>query len=127
MLIYPPLPDDGASNLANTSASTAIYYVRLRLPFGANFRDLTEQERQTLGADGIEIGEVVGGTPAAEANLRDGDFVLKFDRQPVRDRASFQAMLQTHMGRRVTLTISRDGVTFDRLVRLGTLPAETGK
>ncbi len=118
VLMYPP---------AGSGAPwTAEFYVRLQLPFGANFRDLTDVERQTLGADGIEIGEVVGGTPASEANLREGDYVLKFDRKPVHDKAAFQALLQSHLGRRVTLTIRRDGVTKNRLVVLGTLPAAAG-
>jgi S1-C subfamily serine protease len=101
----------------------AVYYVRLRLPFGANIRDMTADERQTLGVDGVEIGEIIGGTPASEANLREGDFVLKFNHKPVHDKAAFQSLLQAHLGRRVILTIRRDGASFDRLVRLGTLPA----
>lgn len=113
-LIYPPQAF-GAPALAQ-------FFVRLHLPFGANFRDLTDIERQTLGSDGVEIGEVVGGTPASEANLREGDYVLKFNNMPVHDRAGFQALLQEHMGRRVTLTIRRNGTTRKRLVVLGTLP-----
>ena len=114
-LIYPPQ--------AFGAPALALFFVRLHLPFGANFRDLTELERQTLGSSGVEIGEVVGGTSASEANLRDGDYVLKFNNAPVRDKATFQALLQEHMGRRVTLTIRRNGVTMKRLVLLGTLPA----
>jgi membrane-associated protease RseP (regulator of RpoE activity) len=113
-LIYPPQ--------AAGAPALALFFVRLQLPFGANFRDLTDVERKTLGVQGVEIGEVVGGTPASEANLREGDYVLKFDRQPVRDKAAFQALLQSHLGRRVILTIRRNGVTTNRLVLLGTLP-----
>jgi hypothetical protein len=102
-------------------ALTATYYVRLHLPFGADFRDMTEQEREALGSTGVQIGEVVGGTPAARANLRDGDFVLKFNHAPVQDKAAFQALLQAKMGHRVTLTIRRDGATIERSVRLETL------
>ncbi|MCE7951499.1 MAG: PDZ domain-containing protein [Xanthomonadales bacterium PRO7] len=112
-LIYPPQAL-GAPALAN-------FFVRLHLPFGANFRDLTDLERQTLGSDGVEIGEVVGGTPASEANLREGDFVVAFNKLPVRDKAQFQDLLQAHMGKRVTLTIRRNGTTMKRLVVLGTL------
>jgi membrane-associated protease RseP (regulator of RpoE activity) len=117
-LIYPPQAF-GAPALAQ-------FFVRLRLPFGANFRDLTDAERQTLGSSGVELGEIVGGTPASAANLRDGDYVLRFNKTPVQDKAAFQAMLQEHMGRRVTLTIRRDGVTMKRLVVLGTLPSASG-
>lgn len=117
-LIYPP-PTLGELALAQ-------FFVRLHLPFGANFRDLTDGERQTLGSSGVELGEIVGGTPASAANLRNGDYVLQFNKTPVQDRAAFQAMLQEHMGRRVTLTIRRDGVTMKRLVVLGTLPPASG-
>ena len=113
-MIYPPATF-GAAALAQ-------FFVRLHLPFGANFRDLTDSERQSLGSGGVEIGEVVGGTSASAANLRDGDYVLKFDKIPVQDKAAFQALLQQHMGRRVMLTIRRDGTTMKRLVVLGTLP-----
>ncbi|MGH8091803.1 MAG: PDZ domain-containing protein [Rudaea sp.] len=116
-MIYPPPSFD--------APALALLFVRLHLPFGANFRDLTDVERQTLGNSGVELGEIVGGTPASAANLRDGDYVLQFNKTPVRDKAAFQAMLQANMGRRVTLTIRRDGVTMKRLVVLGTLPAES--
>jgi hypothetical protein len=103
------------------TALVATYFVRLHLPFGANFRDLTADERERLGAPGVQVGEVVGGTPAAKANLLEGDFVLKFNHQPVLDKASFQSLLEQHMGQRVTLTLRREGTTIERIVRLGTL------
>jgi hypothetical protein len=112
MFIYAPKDD---------AALIAAYYVRLHLPFGANFRDLTAEERERLGAPGVQIGDIVGGTPAAKANLLEGDFVLKFNHQPVLDKPSFQGLLEEHMGQRVTLTIRRDGTTLERIVRLGTL------
>jgi membrane-associated protease RseP (regulator of RpoE activity) len=118
-LIYPPQ--------ASGALALAQFFVRLHLPFGANFRDLTDVERQTLGSSGVELGEIVGGTPASAANLRNGDYVLQFNKTPVQDKAAFQAMLQEHMGRRVMLTIRRDGVTMKRLVVLGTLPPASGR
>lgn len=113
VLLYEPAAD---------SPLVAAYYVHYRLPFGAKFRNLTADEQHALGASGVQIGEVVGGTPAAEANLRTGDFVLKFNGKAIADRAEFQQMLSDHVGKRVTLTINRGGVTMDRLVRLGALP-----
>lgn len=113
VLLYEPTADDPL---------LATYYVHYRLPFGAKFRSLTTDEQRALGASGVQIGEVIGGTPAAEANLQTGDFVLKFNGKAIADRAGFQQMLSQHVGKRVTLTISRGGVTMDRLVRLGALP-----
>jgi hypothetical protein len=134
-----PADDKAAAKLAAemTSACTddsgpvpaalvATYYVRYKLPFGAQFRNLTADEMKTLGVNGgVQIGAVIGGTPASEANLRNGDFVLKFNGAAVHDRADFQNLLRANMGRRVTLTISRDGVQVDRMVRLGVLATES--
>lgn len=103
----------------------ATFYVRYRLPFGAQFRNMTAVELNTVGVEGgVQLGSVIGGTPAAEANLRSGDFVIKFNGTPVHDRAAFQEMLRANMGRRVTLTVARNGEMFDRLVRLGVLATE---
>lgn len=113
-----------ASADAPSPSLYAAYYVRFKLPFGASFRDLTAAERDTLAATGVQIGAVIGGSPAAEANLRVGDFVLKFNGEPIRDRAGFQQLLRAHMGKRVTLTISRDGAVNQRLLRLGVLAGE---
>jgi membrane-associated protease RseP (regulator of RpoE activity) len=116
-----------AADASNPAPSLhAVYYVRFRLPFGANFRDLNATEKETLGTTGVSIGAVIGGSPAAEANLRDGDYVLKFNGNPIRDRADFQQLLRAHMGKRVTLTISRNGTMMARLVRLGVLTTESG-
>jgi hypothetical protein len=121
VLLYEPTPEN---------ALVAAYFVHYRLPFGARFRSLTADEERTLGAGGVQIGEVVRGTPAADANLQTGDFVLKFNGKAIANRAEFQQMLSDNVGKRVTLTINRGGVTMDRLVRLGALaasPAEARK
>jgi membrane-associated protease RseP (regulator of RpoE activity) len=123
MLVY-ELAATGESPVPSLHAA---YFVRFKLPFGATFRDLTAAESDSAGASGVQIGSVIGGSPAAEANLRIGDFVLKFNGDPVRDRAGFQQQLRSHMGKRVTLTISRDGVISQRLVRLGVLASEVGR
>lgn len=115
VLLYEPTPD---------SALVAGYYVHYRLPFGARFRSMTADEETALGASGVQIGEVVGGTPAAEANLQTGDFVLKFNGKAIANRAEFQQLLSDNVGKRVTLTINRGGVTMNRLVRLGALTSK---
>ncbi|MGB0132807.1 PDZ domain-containing protein [Dokdonella sp.] len=102
----------------------AAYYVRFKLLFGATFRNLTASERASLGVDGgVQIGAVVGGTPASQANLLAGDFVLGFNSRPVADRVRFQEMLSEQAGKAVTLQVNRNGQTMDRMVRLGAMPA----
>lgn len=102
----------------------ARYFVRFKLLFGATFRNLTATERTTLDvAGGVQIGSVVGGTPASQANLLAGDYVLAVNAQSFNDRGEFQALLRDHAGKPVTLTIRRNDITMDRVVRLGAMPA----
>lgn len=106
----------------------ATFYVRYRLPFGAQFRSMTATELKTIGVDGgVQLGAIVNGTPAAEANLRSGDFVVKFNGAPVHDRNAFQELLRANMGKRVTLTVARNGDQFDRIVRLGIIATASEK
>lgn len=111
---------------ADTAAGEwdTVYYVRFKLPFGAAFRDLKPEERASLGRGGVEIGRVIGGTPASRANLLAGDFVTALDGQPVSGKAGFQDMLRAHAGRSVTLTVVRHGETLKRAVRLGVAPGD---
>ncbi len=123
ILLYAPSTD---TNDNADAPFVAVFYVRYKLPFGAQFRSMTNAQLQALGVEGgVQIGDVVGATPAAEANLRSGDFVLKLNGALVRDRAAFQELLRANMGKRVTLMVSRDGAQFERLVRLGVLATES--
>lgn len=112
VLVYPP---NQASAYWN-----AMFYVRFKLPFGATFRDLTTAERGKLGG-GVQIGSVVGGTPASRANLIAGDFVVKVNGREIGNKAAFQDELRANAGHSVTLTIVRNGETQQRVVRLGSL------
>ncbi|HKE48226.1 MAG TPA: PDZ domain-containing protein [Rhodanobacteraceae bacterium] len=113
---------DRVNFYAGADALTVVYYVRFKLPFGATFRDLRENERNQTGADGgVAIGSVVNDSPAARANLLAGDIVLKCDEKAVAGRADFQSCLRARAGHPVTLTIVRNGETMQRMVRLGPL------
>jgi membrane-associated protease RseP (regulator of RpoE activity) len=108
----------GASTSVDAGPAVA-YFVRFRLPFGATFRDLREDERAAIGRSGVRIGSVLAGTPAEEANLIGGDVVVAIDRTAIADRAEFQAALRRLAGRRVNLEVIRNGETLQRSVRLG--------
>ena len=110
-----------------TPSLHAVYYVKFKLPFGASFRDLHADEREKVGGSGVRIGKVIGGSPAADANLRAGDIIMKVDTDVVAGRAAFEKLLRKNMGKRVTLTINRNGSVSTRLVRLGVLASELNK
>jgi S1-C subfamily serine protease len=97
--------------------------VRFKLLFGATFRNLTTTERESLQLDGgVQIGSVVGGTPASEANLMSGDYVVAVNGMPVADRRQFQEFLSNEAGKAVTLKVIRNRQRADRVVRLGAMP-----
>jgi hypothetical protein len=124
VLLYPPSPAAPADVEAPPlGGATAIYYVRYRLPFGARYRDLSGDEKRTLGVDwGVQIGSVIGTSPAADANLQPGDYVLRLDGKPIPGAAAFTEMLRAQAGNAVTLTIRRGGELLRRMVRLGPPP-----
>ena len=112
-----------ADNSDGSPGLRAAYYVKFKLPFGASFRDLHADEREAVG-DGVSLGEVIGNSPAAQANLLKGDIVVKFNGEAIRDRAHFQKLLRANMGKRVTLTVSRAGAVLTRTLRLGVLATD---
>jgi regulator of sigma E protease len=59
------------------------------------------------------LGDVVAGSPAAEAGLRAGDRVVAIDGQPVADWPSMVAMVQDALGRTVLVTYERAGMHYE--------------
>jgi hypothetical protein len=101
----------------------AVYYVRFKLLFGATFRNPSAQEHAALQFEGgVQIGSVIGGTPASQANLLSGDFVIALDGDAIADRKQFQELLGNKAGESVTLKVIRNQQRMDRVVRLGAMP-----
>ncbi|MBI2494061.1 MAG: PDZ domain-containing protein, partial [Candidatus Rokubacteria bacterium] len=64
---------------------------------GVRIRDLSEQEMEEIAAKhgiregfGVVIVEVLEGTPAASAGLRNGDLVVAFEDRPVTETRLLQ-------------------------------------
>lgn len=115
-LIYAPDSADGEIRVA--------FFVRMTLPFGATFRDLNESETQAVGGNGVQLGSIVGGSPASRANLLAGDIVLKVNDTIVLGKKAFQQLLRSRAGQRVTLVVWREGRTVSKMVRLGVPPTD---
>ena len=70
---------------------------------------------------GVEVQEVVAGSPAAAANLRSGDVIVEVDGTGVVKAGDLQRlMVEARIGARLTLQVVRD----DRLVALEVTPTE---
>lgn len=112
-----------AASASSPRSLLAAYYVRFKLLFGATFRNLTATELGQLQVEGgVKIGAVVGGTPASQANLMAGDFVIAVNGTTVTDRGQFQELLKNESGKPVTLKVIRNEQQADRVVRLGAMP-----
>jgi S1-C subfamily serine protease len=88
----------------------AVYLVKVKYAFGAQYRNLNATESQQVGTvNGVVLTTVVHGSPAAAAGFLPGDIVLKADGQPVADQAQFNEWLKQRQGQRVTVSINRAG------------------
>ena len=86
---------------------------------GVMLQDVTPSLAKALqlgDRSGVLVNEVVAGSPAEKAGLRDGDVVLAFDGKPVSDYVAFtRAVRALHPGDDAKLTVLREGRerTFD--------------
>lgn len=64
------------------------------------------------------VNAVVGGTPAFDADVWEGDILLAIGGEPVRGEQGYSDLLTQHAGREVTMTLWREGEVFDLPVEL---------
>jgi S1-C subfamily serine protease len=68
---------------------------------------LAEREGHSTG---LQVMEVVSGSPAASAGLRQGDIIIEVDQRPVEDAGDLQQVLvEERIGHPVRLAVLRDG------------------
>jgi serine protease Do len=93
---------------------------------GINIQNLDWPHAQAFGlssTDGALVGEVVAGTPAADAGLEHGDVITAVDGRHIkttRDLIDYVAAKGPHAT--VTLTVLRNGKSLERNVKLGERP-----
>ncbi|MEN0086628.1 MAG: trypsin-like peptidase domain-containing protein [Leifsonia sp.] len=84
---------------------------------GTKVRLSPEAARKVGAPEGIRISSVVAGSPAAEAGARPGDIVVSLDGTPVVDPTGLQRlMVERAIGRRMELTLWRNGALVDVVV-----------
>ena len=70
--------------------------------------------------DGVTIERVMSGSPAANANLRNGDIIIKRDEQAISDVRSFAESIEDmEPGSELRLTVKRDGRPMQLKVTVG--------
>ena len=97
----------------------AIFFIKRHYSLGANFRDLTDQERQTIQSNsGVYVVTVVDGTPAFNGNILVGDIITGINGQTVPNHEVASQLCKEFSGHTVTIQISRNGKTIEKKVRL---------
>lgn len=91
--------DNGGNNDGGSDGGSATASVFL----GVAAQDSTDPE-------GAELARVVAGSPAADAGLKAGDVITKFDGQSISDASDLTAAVRSQQaGATVTITYTRDG------------------
>jgi serine protease Do len=95
---------------------------------GVQMQDVSEEMAKALNlksAKGAVISDVVPGSPAQKANLRQGDVIIKVNGKEVEGGSEIRKMITPKQpGTEVELTIIRDGKEMDVKVTLAEAPSE---
>ena len=98
---------------------------------GVRIRDLTEQEMEEIAKKvgvregyGVLIAQVMKETPAASADLREGDLVVAIDGRPIVETRALQRLVgATPAGSELGLVVLRERDRRAIRVRVGRMPA----
>jgi serine protease Do len=96
---------------------------------GVNIQQLTDEIAESLGLPsgtrGALVARVQEDGPAAQGGIRNGDVVLRFNNQDVREMRNLPRIVaETPVGREVPVVVWRDGREQTLSVKVGELPAE---
>jgi Do/DeqQ family serine protease len=80
---------------------------------GVSIQPVTEELARSFGlrsAQGVLVSEVVAGSPAAKARLRQGDVIVRIDGQAIKDVQQLQRLIaETPIGKKISVDIYRGG------------------
>jgi serine protease Do len=95
---------------------------------GVMVQDLTEELAQYFGvADkkGVLVAGVLEDSPAQQAGIKEGDVIITFDGQPVKDsRQLIRIVNRSEVGRRVKIGLIRESQQSQLWVKIGQRPSE---
>ncbi len=113
-------------NIAKKVAEQLIKHGKVRRGYlGIIMQNVDENLAKALGlkkARGVIISEVIKGSPADKAGLKEGDVILEVDGRKVKNVFTLRSIIQSKMpGERVKVKLLRDGKEMTVEVELGAL------
>ncbi len=94
---------------------------------GVQMASLNEAGKKQLGVDGgVLVTEVESDGPADSAGIKPGDVLVKVDDRSISDGQALQRSIQSlQPGKKVTVTVQRDGKAKEIEVKLGERPPQS--
>lgn len=97
----------------------ALYFVKRRYSLGANYRDLTDEERRQLQTNrGAYVISIIDDSPAYESDILPGDVIVALNGRAANGFDGLSDLVKSNSGRTVELTIIRQGVRLSKSVAL---------
>lgn len=97
----------------------AAYFIKRKFYFGAIYRDLNNDERNTIQTNsGVYVTIVVNDTPAFYSDILAGDIIVKIDDKPIHGAQGASDILGTKQGQEIILSIYRNGQILEKKVKL---------
>ena len=97
---------------------------------GVNIQDVTEELAAVFklpSKEGAVIARVFPDTPAQKGGLKDGDVVVRYNQEPVKDvRELLKKVARTKVGEKATLRVIREGSERELTITIGERPTEAG-
>jgi S1-C subfamily serine protease len=105
------IPIDDATRRIMQALMTEGRFHRAYIGIAGGSRPLPPRAARAIGRrDGVEVMEVVPGSPAARAEIRSGDLIVELDGAPISDARDLQRlMVGDVIGRSVLARVWRDG------------------
>jgi membrane-associated protease RseP (regulator of RpoE activity) len=111
-----------AENMVGPSVANAVPESLYRAVFLRRHVVLLGANLEPHGTQGLAVASVVDGSPAQAAGIRPGDIVVAVDGEPVADLVGYKRLIDARAGKRIHLTVSRDGAETAVDVQLNSLP-----
>ena len=97
----------------------AVYFVKRSYIFGANWRDLTNEETAKFQSNsGVFITSVVKDSPAFRSDVLAGDIIAKINGQVIYGSKEASEALENKRGQEVNFSIFRNGELIEKRVML---------
>jgi hypothetical protein len=98
---------------------SAAFFVKMKVRFGAFFRDLNDEERQKLQTNkGAAIRLVVDNSPAFKADFLVGDIITSINGNKVESSRALLSSLESQTNQAVKFEIIRNNSTLEKSIRL---------